>query len=281
MTDTSDPGFSTGPLTVKRALPGGLTGFVHRNEGLLLGIAGLLGVLLVWQLAWALGLISPMFFTGPSAVVERFVEELGNGRLMTEAFFTWKNFFIGFFIAFGTAVPLGILIAWYPRFGKIMDPLLNTFYATPRIAFYPLIIIWFGLDAGSKIFVIFLSAVLPILINTIAGVRNIDRDLIRCARAFCGTDRQIFLAVVLPGAVPFILTGVRQGVAHGLIGAVIAEMLAGSRGLGFLIAYAGQTFATDLLLVGVICVALSGLALNAAADRIQARFNRWRPSQHG
>lgn len=280
MTETPAP-VSLGPLTVQRPARRGLGGFYQRHERAILGFIGLIGALALWQAAWASGLISPMFFSGPSAVAKSFVTEIKSGRLLAEALFTWGNFAVGFILALICAVPLGVGIAWYRRFGMLVDPLLNTFYATPRIAFYPLIIIWFGLDAGSKIFVIFLSAVMPILVNTIAGVRNVDRDLIRAARAFCATDRQIFLAVVFPGSVPFILAGVRQGVAHGLIGAVIAEMLAGSRGLGFLIGYAGQTFATDLLLVGVISVALSGLALNAIADRIQRRFDRWRPAQHG
>jgi NitT/TauT family transport system permease protein len=274
-----DPLSISGPLTIRRVRRIGLVGFYLRHERALLGTLGLTVVLAIWQAAWTAGLISPMFFSGPSAVVVRLWAEAQSGRLLAEAMFTWKNFFIGFFLALVFAVPVGICIAWYRRLGMMVEPLLNTFYAVPRIAFYPLIIIWFGLEEGSKIFVIFLSAVMPILVNTIAGVRNIDRDLIRAARAFCGTDRQIFAAVVLPGSVPFILAGVRQGVAHGLIGAVIAEMLAGSRGLGFLIGYAGQTFATDLLLVGVICVAASGLALNAIADNIHRRFDRWRPPQ--
>lgn len=277
----SQEAVTLGPLTMERPVQGGIRGFYRRKERAVLGTVGMVLVLALWQTCWSAGLISPMFFSGPSAVARSFVKEIESGRLLSEALFTWTNFFIGFFLAVICAVPLGVGIAWYRRFGMLADPLLNTFYATPRIAFYPLIIIWFGLDAGSKIFVIFLSAVMPVLVNTIAGVRNIDRDLIRAARAFCGTDRQIFLAIVFPGSVPFILAGVRQGVAHGLIGAVIAEMLAGSRGLGFLIGYAGQTFATDLLLVGVISVALSGLLLSAIADRIQQRFDRWRPAQHG
>lgn len=279
--DNMQSAATLGPLTVQRPVQRGFAGFYKRRERAILGATGLISLLALWQLAWAMGMISPMFFSGPSAVAKSFVKEIESGRLLSEALFTWMNFFVGFFMALIFAVPVGVSIAWYRRFGMLVDPLLNTFYATPRIAFYPLIIIWFGLDSGSKIFVIFLSAVMPILVNTIAGVRNIDRDLIRAARAFCGTDRQIFAALVLPGSVPFILAGVRQGVAHGLIGAVIAEMLAGSRGLGFLIGYAGQTFATDLLLVGVISVAVSGLLLNAIADRIQRHFDRWRPAQHG
>lgn len=272
MTDTKKS--KAGPVAPMR-----LGARLQRHQSALLGMAGVLSVLGVWQIAWSAGWISPLFFSGPSAVAVRFWSELMHGRLLTAALYTWSNFFAGFFLALAFAVPAGIVLGWYRRVFSFFDPLLNIFYATPRIAFYPLIIIWFGIGSGSKIFVIFLSAVMPILINTIAGVRNLDADLIKAARAFCATDQQIFRTVALPSSVPFILTGVRQGVAHGLIGAIIAELFVGSDGLGFLISYAGQTFATDLLLVGVISVALSGLVLNTAAEIIQRRFERWRPKR--
>ena len=139
------------------------------------------------------------------------------------------------------------------------------------------IIIWFGIGVWLKVFIIFVLAFFPILINSIAGVKAIDADLLRAARAFCATDRQIFTTVALPGAVPFILAGVRQGVAHGLIGVVVGELFAGSEGIGFMISYAGQNFATDLLFVGVLVMAGAGIALTSVAERVQQRFSRWRP----
>src|SRR5205814_8230040 len=116
---------------------------------------------------------------------------------------------------------------------------------------------------------------------TLAGVRNIDPDLLKAARAFCARDDQIFTTVALPYSVPFILTGVRQGVAHGLIGAIIGELFAGSEGLGYMISYSGQMFQTDALLVCVLCVAAAGMALSAAVEQLQRRFQRWRPAHLG
>ena len=110
-------------------------------------------------------------------------------------------------------------------------------------------------------------------------MRNIDRDLLRAARAYCASDWQIFTTLALPGAVPFILTGVRQGVALGLIGVVVGEMFGGSRGIGFMVAYGGQTFATDTLFVGVLIVAFSGILLTWLAERLERRFSRWRPER--
>ncbi|HEY1242530.1 MAG TPA: ABC transporter permease, partial [Bryobacteraceae bacterium] len=155
----------------------------------------------------------------------------------------------------------------------------NSLYATPRIAMIPLIIIWFGIGMWSKVFIVFLSAFFPILINTIGGIKATDADLLRAARAFCASDWQIFTTLAIPGAVPFILTGVRQGVALGLIGVVVGEMFGGSEGIGFRVAYGGQTFATDTLFVGVVIIAAAGILFTALAERLERHFSRWRPER--
>jgi len=256
-------------------------GFYKRNEAAILGLSTLAALIAIWEFCWQMGWISPLFFSGPSAIARKFVELCANGQLAGNALYSGKNYLIGLVLAFVIGVPLGILLGWYRRALLMFDPLINALYATPRIALYPLIIIWFGIGSGSKIFVVFLSAMLPIMVNTLAGVRNIDPDLLRAARAFCATDRQIFTTVALPYSVPFILTGVRQGVAHGLIGVIIAELSAGNEGIGFMIAYAGQMFATDTLMVGVLVTACAGMIITWGAERIQRHFQRWRPAHVG
>jgi ABC-type nitrate/sulfonate/bicarbonate transport system permease component len=255
--------------------------FAQRHEGFWIGSASLAILLAVWEAAWQAGMISPLFFSGPSAVAVKFVELVGNGKLASALAYTGSNFIVGFALAIAVGVPFGIMLGWYRRLFYMFDPLVTALYATPRIALYPLFIIWFGIGSPSKIFIVFLSAVLPVLVNTVAGVRNIDPDLLKAARAYCATDRQIFVTVALPSSVPFILTGVRQAIAHGLIGVVIAELFAGSEGIGFMISYAGQIYATDELLVGVLCVTAAGMVLTAVAERVQRHFQRWRPAHVG
>ena len=252
-----------------------------RREPLIYGTIAVVSLLTLWEVCWQLGMISPLFFSGPSAVASKFIDLAVNGALVSDAVYTGKNFFIGFFLAFIVAVPLGVVLGWYRRLNLCFDPIINALYAMPRIALYPLIIIWFGIGSGSKIFIVFLSAVLPILVNTTAGVRNIDPDLLKAARAFCALDRQIFVTVAIPYSVPFILTGVRQGVAHGLIGAIIGELFAGSEGIGYMISYSGQMFQTDTLLVGVVAVAAAGMLLTVAGERVRRHFQRWRPEHSG
>jgi ABC-type nitrate/sulfonate/bicarbonate transport system permease component len=253
--------------------------FYQRHENLILGNTAVVLTIIVWQVLWSAGKISPLFLSGPSAIAKQFVFGLRQGTLLSDMAYSGSNFAIGFALALAAGVVLGVIIGWYRRVRLVCDPFVNALYATPRIAMVPMIIIWFGVGMGSKIFVVFISAFFPILVNTVGGVRNIDRDLLRAARAYCASDWQIFTTLALPGAVPFILTGIRQGVALGLIGVVVGEMFGGSRGIGFMVAYGGQTFATDTLFVGVIIVAFAGIVLTSLTERLERRFSRWKPER--
>jgi NitT/TauT family transport system permease protein len=254
--------------------------FYQKYEGGILGGISVLIVLAIWQAVWTYtDWISPLFFSGPSAIAKAFWTTLTTGNLLADLAFSGKNFTIGFGLALVSGVVLGVIVGWYRRIRLILDPFLNALYAAPRIAMMPLIIIWFGIGMWSKVFIVFLSAFFPILVNTVAGIRNMDRDLLRAARAFCASDWQIFKTVAIPGSVPFILTGVRQGVAVGLIGVVVGEMLGSSEGIGFMVAYGGQTFQTDTLFVGFVIISFAGIVLTSVAERLERRFSRWRPER--
>jgi NitT/TauT family transport system permease protein len=254
--------------------------FYRRHEAMILGGSAVLIGLAVWEAIWSYtNWVSPLFFSGPSAIAKQFKYTLTEGTLLTDMAYSGKNFALGFLLALVAGVVLGVIIGWYRRVRLIADPFLNALYATPRLAMMPLIIIWFGIGMWSKVFIVFLSAFFPILVNTVAGIRNMDADLLRAARAFCATDWQIFKTLAIPGSVPFILTGVRQGVALGLIGVVVGEMFGGSEGVGFMIAYGGQTFATDTLFVGVVIIAFAGILLTLLTERLERHFSRWRPER--
>jgi NitT/TauT family transport system permease protein len=253
--------------------------FYQKHESSILGYGVLLILLIVWQALWSAHKLSPLFMSGPSAIATRFWDDLLHGHLLQDFAYSGKNFVVGFILAAVSGVVLGVLIGWYKRLEMITAPFTSALYATPRVAMVPLIIIWFGIGMWSKVFIVFISAFFPILINTIGGIQAVDRDLLKCARSFCATDRQIFTTVAIPGAVPFILTGIRQGVALGLIGVVVGEMFGGSQGIGFMVAYGGQTFATDTLFVGVLIIAFAGIIMSAAAEQLEKRFSRWRPER--
>ena len=253
--------------------------FYQRYDAAILGGVSFVIVLGLWEWAWQANMISPLFFSGPSAIAKQFAYAWTKGNLKADIAYSGLNFILGFGGAVIAGVVLGVIIGWYRLARLLMDPFLNALYATPRVAMVPLIIIWFGIGMWSKVFIVFISAFFPVLVNTVGGMRAIDRDLLRAARSFCASDWQIFKTVAIPGSVPFILTGVRQGVALGLIGVVVGEMFGGSQGVGFMVAYGGQTFATDTLFVGVIIIAFSGIVLTWFAERLERRFSRWRPER--
>jgi NitT/TauT family transport system permease protein len=255
--------------------------FFQRHESLILGGGAVLLAIGIWEWIWSYTdwITSRLFFSGPSEIARAFWKALTQGNLLADLAFSGKNFAIGFSIALVTAVVFGVIIGWYRRIRLIFDPFLSALYAAPRVAMMPIIIMWFGIGMWSKVFIVFLSAFFPILVNTVAGIRNMDRDLLRAARAFCASDWQIFTTVAIPGSVPFILTGVRQGVAVGLIGVVVGEMLGSSEGVGFMVAYGGQTFQTDTMFVGFIVIAFAGILLAWLTERLERRFSRWRPER--
>jgi len=172
-----------------------------------------------------------------------------------------------------------MLLGWYPRLRYALDPFVTFFYATPRIVLLPLFLIWFGIGINSKIAVIFLGAFFAILINTTAGVRSLDTQLIRVARSLGGGDLVIFQTIALPGSVPFILTGLRLGLGHALIGVVVGEYVAAEHGIGKVMMIAGQTFQSSILFAGLFIIAIAGLVLTLILQRLERHFDAWRPQR--
>jgi NitT/TauT family transport system permease protein len=169
-------------------------------------------------------------------------------------------------------------MGWYRRVAYVLDPFVNAFYATPRVALLPLVVIWVGIGIWSKIAIVFLGAVFPVLLSTYSGVRTTDARLLRAARSFGADDLQIFRTLILPGSVPFIVTGLRLGVGRALIGVVVGELYAATAGIGFLISVAGNSFQTDKVFVGVLLIALVGIVSMELLGRLERRFERWRPA---
>jgi ABC-type nitrate/sulfonate/bicarbonate transport system permease component len=254
--------------------------FYERHERLILSGTAVVLVLAAWEFIWKMRWgISPLFFSGPSEIAQQFWFLLNEGPLRSDILYSGQNFILGLSAATAAGVVLGVLIGWYKKIRFIFEPFVNALYATPRVAMVPLIIILLGTGGKSHVFVVFIMAFFPILVNTVAGIRSLDPDLLKAARAFCASDWQIFKTVAIPGSVPFILTGIRQGVAIGLIGVVVGEMSAGNEGVGFRAVYGGQTFETDTVYVCVMLFAVAGMVLAFLTERLERRFSRWRPER--
>ena len=144
-------------------------GFYQKHEAVILGGSAVVVILGIWQAFWSAGKISPLFMSGPSAIVRQFHELWVRGTLLSDLAYSGRNFAVGFAMALAAGVVLGIIVGWYRRVRLLADPFLNALFATPRVAMVPLIIIWFGVGMWSKVFIVFLSAFFPILVNTVGG----------------------------------------------------------------------------------------------------------------
>jgi ABC-type nitrate/sulfonate/bicarbonate transport system permease component len=250
---------------------------IRQYEPVVIGTVSVIFVLTVWQLVANARIMPVLFLPGPTDVAKAFVLLFQSDDIWLDMGTSGAEMAIGYGMAIVIGLAIGMGMGWYTRFQYAMDPFVNFFYSTPRIVLIPLFIIWFGIDMPSKVAVIFLGALFPIIINTMAGVRNTEAALLRVAKSFGASDALIFRRVVLPGSVPFILTGFRLGIGHALTGVVVAELIAARHGIGQLIAIAGQTFQTPKMLAGVIIIAGTGMLLTTVLQRVENRFQAWRP----
>jgi ABC-type nitrate/sulfonate/bicarbonate transport system permease component len=252
----------------------------QRRESFFLSLSAVVVFLVFWEASVMLGWANPLFTSSPSRILVAGYEMFGDGSIYPDLAVSGEEFVLGYGLAVVVGVPLGILMGWYSRLNAVLDPFVNALYATPRIALMPLIIIWFGIDLSAKIAIIFLSTVFPILVNTMTGVRAMEREFVKVARSFGATDGQLFRTVALPSSVPNLLTGLRLGLGHALIGIVVGEMYGASAGIGYMMQAAGATFQTDKVMVGIIIIAGVGMALTQVLKIIEARFDAWRPDHH-
>lgn len=248
-----------------------------RYEPLAIGLASVAIAIAGWQLVALSGTVPKLFLPSPVAVGEAFVKMVLDPEFGIDVATSAQEIGVGYGLAVLVGLVIGLLMGWYLRFQYALDPFVNFFYSTPRVALAPLFIIAMGIGQESKIAVIFLGAVFPIIINTMAGVRNTEAALLRVATSFGASDALIFQRVVLPGSVPFILTGLRLGVGHALTGLIVAELLGAQHGIGQRIAIAGQMFQMPEMFAGVILVAATGMLLTTVLQRIENRFQSWRP----
>jgi NitT/TauT family transport system permease protein len=251
---------------------------VSRRETVGLPLAVLLVALELLEAAQALGLVRPLFTSSPSRIVKAAQWLFANG-LWNDILVSGVEFVLGLGLAVAVGLPVGLALGWYPRLRAGFEPFVSMLYATPRVALLPLIILWLGIGLISKVAIVFLGAVFPIIVATATGVRTLDGLLLRCARSFGATDRQIFTSIALPGALPFILAGLRLGVGRGLVGIVVGELVAAQAGIGYMMARAGATFQTDKVFVGVLMLAGAGFLLNELIGRLEQHFDAWRVDQ--
>jgi NitT/TauT family transport system permease protein len=265
-------------LDIRVAEASWLYKFYLNQEKKILGMASVALFLIIWELIGGVyQVVNPMFMSAPSFIWKAAVQLFVSGEIWNDLYVSGVEFAWGYVLSVIFAIPLGIAIGWYRKMAYLCDPFVNAMNATPRVALLPLVIIWLGIGILSKVGIIFLGAVFPLLINTRDGVKTTPANLLNAARSFGASEWQIFRNVVLPSTVPFILTGLRLAVGRALIGVMVGELYAATAGIGFMITVAGATFQTDKVFVGVLVFAVTGMIATEMLDKVERRFDKWRP----
>jgi ABC-type nitrate/sulfonate/bicarbonate transport system permease component len=248
------------------------------NERLLYGLAGVIVFLALWEFGSRSGFIDRAFFGRPTGIIEAGMKEVQTERFWGDLWASFSEFAIGYLLAIAIGIPIGLAAGRFRRLQYALDPWLNFFNSLPRIALLPILVIMFGVfGPASKIAVVFLGAFFSIVIPTMQGVRTTDRRFLDVARSFGAGEWLLFRSVVIPSTVPFIITGLRLGIARALIGVVTAELYTQTEGIGVLIRRATELRQGDRALFGVLLFTISGIVGVEAIRRVEARYQKWRP----
>jgi NitT/TauT family transport system permease protein len=220
--------------------------------------------------------INPLFMSYPSAILSAGAGLIARGELTDALESSLRTLLVGFVTASVIGVALGLLIGRYKFIDAATDWFVNALYATPLVAIMPLVILWFGLGDTAKLFIVTILAVFPVLINTAAGVRNVPRAYIELSAAFAATERQVFLKIILPATVPYMMTGLRLGIGRAIIGMVVAEFFTAITGLGALIVKYGNQYDTASMFVPILVLMVLGIVLTSIVRRVEEMFSPWR-----
>ena len=246
-----------------------------KRKSILIQWATHLCILLAWELLSRF-VVPPQFLPSPGAIVRAFVATTRSGELPRQLWQSASVLLAGFGLAIVSGMAIGTAMGMFRMLRGILDPYVNAFYAMPTVALIPLVIIWLGLGFEAKVFLTWLVAVFPVIINAEIGVVSVPPAFIETARAFGCNRWQVFRRVILHAAVPFFIAGIRLGLGRALVGVVVAEMFTALAGLGYLIVLYGNTFRTAELFVPILVLAVISIAIAKLIHRIERKIAPWR-----
>jgi NitT/TauT family transport system permease protein len=248
-------------------------------------------LLILWEAGSRFGLFSEVLLPSPTAVAikwwayllplqpqeagQSYLAWLVSGEMLHDAYSSLFRVIAGFLIGAALALPLGLLMGASTRIYALFNPLMQILRPIPPIAYIPLAILWFGLGNPPSFFLIAIGAFFPVLMNTIAGVRQVDGIFLRAARNLGVNQWTMFTRVILPAATPYILAGVRIGIGTAFIVVIVSEMIAVNDGLGFRILEAREFMWSDKIIAGMITIGLIGLLIDTAVSRLNNHLLRW------
>jgi NitT/TauT family transport system permease protein len=274
--DSAAPPLPSGEIESKGDAARRGSKFWRNHHAAIRGTYSVILALIAWELIGRYALTSKLMFAPLSAVLAELAQLWATGELERHMLVSFTALAFGFAIAAVVGVAIGSLIGISDAVGEHLDPLINALYATPLVALSPILILALGIGPASKVAIVFMLAVFPILINTTVGIKSTDEHLIEAARSFAASRFDIFRRVLLPSALPFIVAGLRLGIGRGLVGIFIGELFGAREGLGYLISLSGQTFDIPGMFVGVLILAITGVVCVAAFEYIERRIAPWR-----
>lgn len=247
-----------------------------RSDRLAYGMGAVAIFLAIWQVVGTFGIVSPQYISSPSDAASAGWAMVTSGELWANSQRSLYTFAVGFAISIMVGTPLGLAMGWNPTLRQLTEPPIMALYVTPRLALLPVLVVWLGIGAVSTIAVVFVGAVVPVIVNAMAGIRGVDAKMIQVARSF-GTSRfDLFRKVLLPASTPSLLTGVRLGIGRAVLGVVVAEMYAATHGIGRLVTNYGQAYRTDFIVFLVVLVGVFGYVISAIVRMLEGRVERWR-----
>ena len=251
--------------------------FFTEHRRLSLALCSVLFLIASWELVLTyLFPVDPFFFTTPSLIGAAFKEQIQGSKLWHDLAVSSQAFLWGFSFAVIVGIPLGLVMGWRRRVEYSLDPFLTALYASPLVALAPLFIIVFGVGVLGKAALVFLLAVFPFIFNTFAGVKSTDALLINVIRSFGGSEKDLYLKVILPSTMPYIIAGARLAIGRGLVGIIVGEFYAASEGIGFAISQAGDTYRLPDMFVGIIILSLIAIILTELMRRLELTVAPWR-----
>jgi taurine transport system permease protein len=253
--------------------------FVAHHRNALLGALAVVLFFAVWQAIFLVVPLNPLFFTTPSLIAAGFVDLVESGDLAHDLAVSAIPFGLGLLAAVIIGVPLGIVMGWRVRIGYALDPLMTVFYASPLVALAPLVVIFFGVGVSGKTIIVFTLAVFPFIFNVASGVRAVDRLLINVVRSLGGGERDIYLKILLPSVLPYIVAGARIAVGRALIAVLVGEFFAASEGIGYAISRFGDIFAIDRMFACILTVMVIAVVLTEGIRWAERAAFPWRASQ--
>src|ERR1700751_4145705 len=250
-----------------------------RYRNVLLGALAVAIFFAAWQAIFLVVPFNPLFISKPSLIFDGFVDLIDSGDLLSDLAVSAVPFLYGFVGAIVVGVPLGIVMGWRPRVGYALDPLMTVFYASPLVALAPLVVIFLGVGVSGKTIIVFTLAVFPFIFNVASGVRAVDRLLINVVRSLGGRERDIYLKILFPSVLPYIVAGARIAVGRALIAVLVGEFFAASEGIGYAISRFGDIFAIDRMFACILTVMAIALALTEGIRWAERAAFPWRASQ--